>query len=211
MNPDDRVRTEHHARTTGQIRRALHKISTHYPNTFDPGRLADDSEHHHPHASGEPLSLDHVQARAEAERDIRYWAHFTIDELDGGPTTATVHASDILACITLIDRWADHIVTRHPDDASNLRRDMTRHATNLERIALSLRRRRIKVGPCPETTDVDDQPTRCPGTLHALLDEQPNDLEDGKVDLLPARVECDTCGHHWTPWEWRDLGRRVTA
>ena len=217
MTADAQIRSEENARKTGDIRRALHRITDNYLATFDPGTLADESEPGTSRAaSGEPVNLDHVQARAAAEKDIRYWTHFVLDELEDGPTTATVHASDILGCVTLIDRWAEQIVTHHPDDADGLRSDMRRHARRLRRIALSLRTKKIHVGQCPEiilTGDVGaEELTRCKGVLFALLNEEAQDDDSDQIDLLPQRVVCDLeTEHAWTPWEWRDLGKRLGA
>ena len=217
MTADAQIRSEENARKTGDIRRALHRITDNYLATFDPGVLADEGERGgHNATSGEPVNLDHVQARSDAERDIRYWAHFVLDELKDGPTTATVHASDVLGCVTLIDRWADQIVTHHPDDADELRRNMRRHARRLRRIALSLRSKKILVGQCPELVLAGDvgmeELLRCQGVLFALLNEEEQDDDSDQIDLLPKRVVCDLEGDHaWTPWEWRDLGKRLGA
>lgn len=214
---DAQVRSEENARKLGDIRRALASMGDHYLATFNPGTLADENVRGGGQpGSGEPVDLEHVQRRNEAEKDVRYWAHFVLDELDGGPTVSTVHASDVLGCIAFISTWAERIVAHHPEDANTLRKDMTRHSRNLRRIALSLRRKKIAVGDCPELILMgehgQEEIVRCTGSLYALLNEEAvaDEGEADRIDMLPQRVVCDLQADHvWDPIQWRDLGRRV--
>ena len=92
-SPNDQVRSDANARTVGDVRRALRRIGGSYVATFSPVRLSDVGERGARQAAGVPLELDHVPARATAERGIGFWAHFVLDGLIDGPITASVHSS----------------------------------------------------------------------------------------------------------------------
>lgn len=62
----------------------------------------------------------------------------------------------------------------------------------------------IEIGPCPRTTESDDEAeqTPCTGVLRALLRSE--------ASLLPSAVQCDTQEDHcWDSTQWTKLGRNM--
>lgn len=62
----------------------------------------------------------------------------------------------------------------------------------------------IEIGPCPRTTEGDDEAeqTPCTGVLRALLRSE--------ASLLPSAVQCDTVEDHcWDSTQWTKLGRTM--
>ena len=193
----------------GHIRRDLWRIRDHYEAALTPAKGVDESGLTSHGQAGEPVPTTALDARHEARRDLAYWARFILDEVNGGTITTTpVEAASIHALVEFIDRWALALAEQMPDDADNLRTEASKHARRLEALAQGRRAKRIQVGRCPEQhlvtgDDGLETLTPCTGDLWAVLRHD----DDG---LLPSDVTCDNDREHtWTPWQWRDLGRRI--
>ena len=190
----------------GHIRRALCTIREHYDAALTPPRVSDHNGGRYPAASGEPVDLHAADVRRETARDLAYWCRYVLDEVNHGNIRTIVRARDIAQMTRFIDTWALNLAEQLPLDADNCHREMTRNARNLEALARGWRTKRIEIGPCPETIIIMvgdlEETTRCAGTLWAEMREDDN-------GMLPMSVRCDTQPHAWTPWQWRDLGRRL--
>ena len=190
----------------GHIRRSLISIRDHYDAALTPPRVTDDSGARYQADSGEPVDLHAADVRREAARDLAYWCRYILDEVNGGTITTVVRAASITETTRFIDTWALALAEQLPLDADNCRDEMSKHARALEGLARGWRTKRIEVGRCPETivTMVGDleEMTPCTGTLWAEIREDDN-------GMLPTSIRCDAAPHTWTPWQWRDLGRRL--
>ena len=201
--------TDEPYKVAGDIRANLRKIRDHYDDAIDPGKINDDSDPRGGASSGEPANLHAVDVRAATVRDLVYWVRFILDELEDGPSTRTIDGTSVDDMGAYIDRWALHIAEQTPEDADNCRNETKRHAHALESLSKLWRSRRIQIpGRCPEqilTVSVEgvEEFVACTGDLWATMREEDK-------GMLPGRVECSQVGdHQWTPWQWRDLGRRI--
>lgn len=193
----------------GFIRASLRLIRDHYDDAIDPGKLNDDSDPRGGNASGEPANLHAIDVRADTVRDLVYWVRFILDELEDGPSTRTIYGTSVDDMGAYIDTWALQLAEKMPTDADNCRREMKRHGANLESLSKLWHSRRIQIpGRCPEqiltvSREGVEELLSCTGDLWATMREEDK-------GLLPGRVECSATGdHQWTPWQWRDLGRRI--
>jgi hypothetical protein len=193
----------------GKIRASLRLIRDHYDDAIDPGKLNDDSDPRGGASNGEPANLHAIDVRADTVRDLVYWVRFILDELEDGPSTRTIYGTSIDDLGAYIDTWALQLAEKMPTDADNCRREMKRHGANLESLSKLWHSRRIQIpGRCPEqiltvSPEGVEEFKACIGDLWATMREEDK-------GLLPGRVECSAVGdHQWTPWQWRDLGRRI--
>jgi len=134
-----------------------------------------------------PVSLDTLDTRADTTRDLRYWVGFIYDEIrdhNNQHIRTLVDGDNIRSMTAHIARWADHIVTQHPDDAHNLNEDMTSHANKLRSLAYPDRRSYISLGACPIDVDTTEGPTKCGGDVRSIEDK------DGTV----TEAKCRKCG-----------------
>lgn len=193
----------------GHIRTNLRLIRDHYDRALDPGKVNDEGESRGGATNGEPVNLHTVDVRADTVRDLVFWVRFILDELDNGPSTRTIYGTSIDDMGAFIDTWALTLAEQMPDDAHNCRRETGRHGKNLESLSKLWRSRRIQIpGRCPEqiltvSPEGVEEFRACTGDLWATMREEDK-------GMLPGRVECSAgVDHQWTPWQWRDLGRRI--
>jgi hypothetical protein len=192
----------------GHIRANLRLIRDHYDQALDPGRVNDDSDSRGGASGCEPVNLHTIDVRADTVRDLVFWVRFILDDLTNGPTTG-IYGTSVDDMGAFIDTWALALAETLPDDADNLHKETARHGKELESLSKLWRSRRIQIpGRCPEqiltvSPDGVEEFKACTGDLEALFREEDK-------GLLPGRVECSATGdHQWTPWQWRDLGRRI--
>lgn len=201
-------------KVAGDIRANLRRIRDHYDTALDPGKANDDSLRSGGATNGEPVSLHTVDVRADTVRDLVFWVRFILDELPQHTTQddtdrRTIYGTSIDDMGAFIDTWALQLAERMPEDAENCRKETGRHGRNLESLSKLWRSRRIQIpGRCPEqilhvSPEGVEEFTACTGDLWATMREE-------DAGMLPGRVECSVVGEHqWTPWQWRDLGRRI--
>lgn len=134
-----------------------------------------------------PVSLDALDARLDASRNLRYWVGFIYDEIrdhNDDHIRTLVDGDNIAAMCDHISRWAYHIVSEFPDDAENLNQEIRKNAADLKRHALPDRRSYLTLGTCPLDIDSADGPTKCGGQVRTIEDDNGN-VED---------AQCRTCG-----------------
>ena len=193
----------------GHIRANLRLIRDHYDQALDPGRVNDDSDNRGGSTGCEPVNLHTIDVRADTVRDLVFWVRFILDDLTNGPSTRTIYGTSVDDMGAFIDTWALALAEQMPDDAENCRKETKRHGEQLEGLSKLWRSRRIQIpGRCPEqiltvSPEGVEEFKACTGELWATMREEDK-------GMLPGRVECSqTADHQWTPWQWRDLGRRI--
>jgi hypothetical protein len=194
----------------GHIRANLRLIRDHYDDAINPGKINDDSDQRSGATNGEPANLHAMEVRANTVKALVYWVGFIRDEMPTGkgPSTRAIYGTTIDDLGSFIDTWALALAENMPDDADNLSKETHRHGKDLESLSKLWRSRRIQIpGRCPEQTltvspEGVEEFRPCTGELWATMREEDK-------GMLPGRVECSVGVHQWTPWQWRDLGRRI--
>lgn len=191
----------------GHIRASLHGITDRYDEALSGTPPRDDSDAHTRRAEAPPPVSPHIlDVRAETHHDLRFYALFVLEQVNGGSIATRVDGNSVTSLARFLDVWALALAEQHPADAEEARRDLGRHARALAAICNGDYTRRFAIpgGRCPEMVWRGEEMVRCSGTLVAVM-------RQGDI-LLPRFVGCDReAGHQWAPSEWLGLGRMLTA
>jgi hypothetical protein len=167
-------------------------MSDMYDEVLEPVRRAAGS---HVTASKEPplpISAAILDARAEASRDLIYWARFILDEIrdiNGDLMTTRIADTAPETLVRFIVIWVDRLISEFPDDADNLAAEVSKHAGELRKFARPERREWMPIGECPVT----------------VADPAGNSVVCGaKVRAYPDRafIACPSCGTEDTLAWW---------
>lgn len=139
-----------------------------------------------------------LSLRRWTAEQLAAWCLVVIEDRD--LKHASVSTQDVPGMCAFLLRHADYLAGHEAGrEASD---EIDRAATACEEVAVDLRRRRFKVGPCisHETSDLGER-VPCRGTIVAYLS---NDQT-----MLPW-LHCDTDEQHsWDGSQWGELGRHV--
>jgi hypothetical protein len=158
----------------GQIRRDLWAVSDLYDEVLEPVRRAAGSHVTTTKTPPLPISAAILDARAEASRDLHYWARFILDEVrdvNGELMTNRIADTRPETLVRFIVIWVDRIVSEFPDDADNLAREVGEHSRALLNLAAPRRREWVMLGRCPLDVDSEAGPVTCGGEVRAGSDE----------------------------------------
>jgi hypothetical protein len=190
----------------GSIRRDLQRIADNYDEALDPVRHATGSPVKGSKEPPLPVSAHILDVRAEAHRDLMFWARFLLDEVRdvNGDAITYRHGTDAIAdLVAFVTVWVEWLVTNMPDDADNLATEAAQHARALRAVVEEIGARRFPIGACIEhgTSDMGER-IPCPGQMRAVLRKTD--------DLLPSEITCSLDAEHaWPASEWLRLGRRI--
>jgi hypothetical protein len=176
----------------GQIRRDLWAVSDLYDEVLEPVRRAAGSHVTTTKTPPLPISAAILDTRAEASRDLHYWARFILDEVrdvNGELMTNRIADTRPETLVRFIVIWVDRIVSEFPDDADNLAREVGEHVRELRQFARPERRDWMPIGECPVTVaDADGNSVVCGAKVRAYPDR--------------AFIACPSCGTEDTLAWW---------
>jgi hypothetical protein len=190
----------------GSIRRDLQRIADNYDEALDPVRRAAGSPVKGSKEPPLPVSAHILDVRADAHRDLMFWARFLLDEVrdvNGAAITYRHGTDEVASLVAFVTVWVEWLVTNMPDDADNLATEAAQHARALRAVVEEIGARRFPIGACIEhgTSDMGER-IPCPGQMRAVLRKTD--------DLLPSEITCSLDAEHaWPASEWLRLGRRI--
>jgi hypothetical protein len=177
----------------GSIRRDLQRIADNYDEALDPVRRAAGSPVKGSKEPPLPVSAHILDVRADAHRDLMFWARFLLDEVrdvNGDPLQHGPTSVEVGELVPFVSRWVDWLLREMPDDGENLATEASKHARALSGIVLGPKVREwVSLGDCPLTVARDGESVPCEAPLRAY----------------PGKnfIACKGCGHEDTLDWWR--------